>query len=226
MRYPSGLSATSPVDKANLFARTFAANSTLVPSNQIPPQPTPVDVRMPSVNICERKVVKALRSLNTSKSTGPDDVPAIVLKKCALELAPVLSRLYHVSLIAGRCPSSWKVAHIIPVPKKGDKSDPLNYRPIAITSIIGKVFERLLSEALISHLDSNNLLSDQQYGFRRARSTGDLLAYVTHLWSSSLDKFGESTAVALDISKAFDRVWHSALFNKLHALGVDDDVIQ
>ena len=69
----------------------------------------------------------------------------------------------------------------------------------------------------IKHLESNNLLSDHQYGFRKARSTGDLLSYLTHTWSSSLRDFGESFVVALDISKAFDRVWHKALLAKLPA---------
>ena len=74
-------------------------------------------------------------------------------------------------------------------------------------------------KVLSSHQRSNNLLSDHQYGFRKARSTGDLLSYLTHTWSSSLRDFGESFVVALDISKAFDRVWHKALLAKLPAYG-------
>ena len=63
------------------------------------------------------------------------------------------------------------------------------------------------------------MLSDHQHGFRKARSTGDLLSYLTHIWSSSLRDFGESFVVALDISKAFDRVWHKALLAKLPSFG-------
>ena len=80
-------------------------------------------------------------------------------------------------------------------------------------------FLKLLNSHFIKHLESNNLLSDHQYGFRKARSTGDLLSYLTHTWSSSLRDFGESFVVALDISKAFDRVWHKALLAKLPAYG-------
>ena len=91
---------------------------------------------------------------------------------------------------------------------------------IALTSAVAKVFETLLNSHFIKHLESNNLLlSDHQYGFRKARSTGDLLSYLTHTWSSSLRDFGESFVVALDISKAFDRVWHKALLAKLPAYG-------
>ena len=66
---------------------------------------------------------------------------------------------------------------------------------------------------------ANGLLSDHQYGFRKARSTGDLLSYLTDLWSSSLRDYGETFIIALDISKAFDRVWHKALLAKLPAYG-------
>ena len=73
-----------------------------------------------------------------------------------------------------------------PVPKKGDCSNPSNYCPITLTSAAAKVFETLLNSHFIKHLESNNLLLDHQYGFRKARSTGDLLSYLTHAWPSSL----------------------------------------
>ena len=117
---------------------------------------------------------------------------------------PVLCRLFRLILISCTYPSSWKHALVQPVPTKGDRSNPSNYRPIALTSAVAKVFETLLNSHFIKHLESNNLLSDHQYGFRKARSTGDLLSYLTHTWSSSLRDFGESFIVALDISKAFD----------------------
>ena len=94
--------------------------------------------------------------------------------------------------------------------------NPSNYLPIALTSAVAKVFETLLNSHFIKHRESNNLLSDHQHGFRKARSTGDLLSYLAHFWSSSLRNFEESI-IALDISKSFDRVWHKALLVKLPA---------
>ena len=82
-----------------------------------------------------------------------------------------------------------------------------------------KVFETILNDHFLKHLESSSLLSDHQYGFRRARSTGDLLSYVTSIWSSALKDFGESFVVDLDISKAFDRVWHASLLSKLPSFG-------
>ena len=94
---------------------------------------------------------------------------------------------------------------------------PQNYRPIALTSAVAKVFETLLNSHFIKHLESNNLLSDHQHGFRKAISTGDLLFYLAHAWPSSLRNFRESFVFALDISKAFDRTWHKALLAKFPA---------
>ena len=83
--------------------------------------------------------------------------------------------------------------------------------------MVDEVFETLLNSHFIKHLKSNTLLSDHQYGFRKARSTGYLLSYLTYVWSSSLRNFGESFVIALDISMAFDRVWHKVLLAKLSA---------
>ncbi len=76
-----------------------------------------------------------------------------------------------------------------------------------------------VNRKFLKHLSSFNLLSDHQYGFRKGRSTGDRLAFLSDSWSSSLSCFGETFAVALDISKAFDRVWHKALLSKLPSCG-------
>ena len=93
--------------------------------------------------------------------------------------------------------------------------NPSNYGPIALTSAVAKVFETLLNSHFIKHLKSKTFLSDHQYGFRKERSMGDLLSYLTHARSSSLRNFGEPFVITLDISKAFDKVWHRVLLAKL-----------
>ena len=82
-----------------------------------------------------------------------------------------------------------------------------------------------LSNFLKSILETNNLLSDHQYGFRKARSTGDLLAYAVHVWSSTLESSGESRVISLDISNAFDRIWHKGLLAKLPMFGLHHTLI-
>ena len=212
---PDGSIACSPTDKANLFGSYFPTNSSLSNSNAPEPPTQPLSNPMPSITISARKVRRVLRSLKTDKASGPDGISPRFLKKFTDELVPVLCSLFRLILNACPYPSSWKHALVQPVPKKGDCSNPSTIA-IALTLAVAKVFETLLNSHFIKHLKSNYLLSDHQYGFCEARSTGFLLSSI-HAWSSSLRTFGESFLVALDISKAFDRVWHKALLATLLA---------
>ena len=170
--------------KANLFASIFASNSNLDDQDfQSSVYPTP-SITMSPIKFSTCKVRQVLLQLNTSKSNGPDGIPAFVLMSCAPELAPVLKKLFQLSYNLGIFPSSWKLAHIFPIPIKGDKSDPSNYRPIAITSLISQTMEIIITKQLPAFIETNSLLSDHQYGFRQGRSTGDLLAYPVHAWFS------------------------------------------
>ena len=216
---PDGNTAVSSISKAELFSQTFSKNSTLDDSGHIPPTHPPSDSFMPVIKILQNDVFYALSGLNPQKAYGPDGVPPIVLKNCASVLSPCLVKLFRLCLSTSTFPSCWKYAFTQPVPKKGDRSNPSNYRPIALLSCLSKAFESILNRKIQKHLSTSDLLSDRQYGFRKGRSTGDLLAFLTDSWSSSLSRFGETFAIALDISKAFDRVWHKSLLSKLPSYG-------
>ena len=111
--------------------------------------------------------------------------------------------------------------------KRSDKSNPLNYRPLGITSLDSKTMETIFTKQLITFLETSNLLSDHKYGFfPKARSTGDPLAYAVHIWSSALKFCGESRVISLDISKAFDRVWYKGLLAKLPMFGFHQTLIK
>ncbi len=174
---------------------------------------------MPVIKIFPIEVFYALSGLNLQKAYGPDGVPPIVLKNCTSVLAPSLVKLFRLYLSTSTFPSCWKYAHVQPVPKKGDRSNPSNYRPIALLSRLSKAFEMILKWKIQKHLSTSDLLSDRQDGFRKGRSTGNLLTLLTDCWSSSLSCFGETFSVALDISEAFDRVWHKSLLSKLPSFG-------
>ena len=114
-----------------------------------PPLPPPVVkalITMSPIKFSTRNARKALLQLNTSKSSGPDGIPAIVLKSCTPELAPVHNKPFQLYYNLGIFPSSWKLAHISPITKKGDKSDPSNYRPIVITTLISKTMETIITK--------------------------------------------------------------------------------
>lgn len=223
---PDGTLAHSAKEKADLLCSLFASNSTLDDGGLSPPTISQCDSMMPDVRFTQREVRRALISLDVKKSSGPDGIPAIVLKTCAPELTPVLTRLFTLLYSLSEVPSSWKVAIVHPIPKKGDRTDPSNYRPIAITSILSKVMERVINTRLLAYLEENQLINDRQYGFRHGRSTGDLLAYLTHRWAAAIESKGEALALSLDIAKAFDRVWHKALLSKLPSYGLSERLCQ
>ncbi len=125
-------------------------------------------------------LLEALSGLNPWKAYGPDGVPFIVLKNCASVLTPCLVKLFCLCQPTSIFPSCGKYAHIQPVPKKGDRSNPSNYCSIALLSCLSKDFGTILNKWLLKHLSSFKLLSDRQYGFHKEHSTGDLLAFLTN----------------------------------------------
>ncbi|XP_045511489.1 uncharacterized protein LOC123706298 [Colias croceus] len=154
-----GSLAHSAKEKADLLASLFANNSRLDSGNKCPPVIPHSGSYMSSINVTQKTVLKTLRNLDVNKASGPDGLPAIVFKNCAPELSPVLTRLFRLSLKSGIVPKSWKVANVQPVPKKGSRAEPTNYRPISITSILSKIMERILNEQLLAHLEANDLLT-------------------------------------------------------------------
>jgi hypothetical protein len=108
---------------------------------------------MPDIIFKVKHIKRILSSLNTKKSSGLDDIPAIVLKKCAPELAPILTRLFRISCDTGIFPESWKAARVQYIPKKGSKSLPSNYRPISILSVLCKVMEKLINSQILKYLE-------------------------------------------------------------------------
>ncbi len=146
-------------------------------------------------------------------------MPHIGLQNFASVLTPCLVKIFRLCLSTPTFPSCWKYAYIQPIHKKDDRSKPLNYRPIALLSCLSKAFETILKRKILNYLSASNLLSDRQYEFRKGRSTGGLLAFLTNPWSSSFSRFRETFAVALGMSKAFDRVWHKSLLTKLPSFG-------
>ena len=114
---------------------------------------------------------------------------------------------------------------MIPVRKKGDKQILKNYRPISLLPIAGKIFERLLYDKMFEFLIENNLISKNQSGFRPGDSCINQLLSITHEIYQSFDDNLEVRAVFLDISKAFDKVWHKGLIFKLKQNGMPDNIL-
>ena len=106
----------------------------------------------------------------------------------------------------------------------GEGSTAKNYLPVSLLSVVSKVFEKLVNNRIVDHLEKLGLFSDFQYGFRSSRSTADLLTVVSDRIAWVFNRFGATRAVALDISKAFDRVWHAGLLHKLKSYGISGQI--
>ena len=113
------------------------------------------------------------------------------------------------------------------IPKKGYKSkDPADYRPISITSCLGKLAERLIRNRLYSILEDKKILVKQQSGFRNNKGASDNLLFFTQKISETIQKNKKACAIFFDISKAFDKVWHKGVIFKLNKLGVPNYLIK
>ena len=115
-----------------------------------------------------------LSRIDVNSSMGPDGVHPRILKNCP-SIAYPLHLLFTNSVTLGSLPSAWKVSEVVPIFKKGARYDPLNYRPVSLTSVCCKTLERVIAEQLTAFLEDNSILSEDQFGFRKGRTVVDQL---------------------------------------------------
>ena len=106
----------------------------------------------------------------------------------------------------------------------GERSTAKNYHPVSLLSVVSKVFEKLVNNRIVDHLEKCDLFSDFQYGFRPSGSTADLFTVVSDRIARAFDGYGATRAVALDIFMAFDRVWHAGLLHKLKSYAISGQI--
>ena len=166
----------------------------------------------------------AASNLTPSTATGPDKVAYSMLKHLPRSGMDFLLYIFNLSWSSHSFPSIWKTSSIIPIHKMGKPLDsPASFRPISLTSCVSKLFERIILSRLLFFLESNSILSPRQAGFRPGRSTLDQILYLSQSISDGFNKPrpGSRTILStIDFSKAFDYVWHPALFHKLISAGL------
>ncbi len=210
---------TTAEEKAEAFNSYFASN--FRPDSPISHSCSPsnsIQSNLEFISVSSEEVSALLSSLKIDKATGPDEIPAILLKECSNEIAPSLTALFNMSLSLGKVPQEWKEANVIPVPKKGDLHLVTNYRPISLLSLISKTLEKVVNMHVSNFV--NPSLNKVRHGFCRKRSCGTQLLSVYHDVGKALDSGNEADMIHLNFSKAFDSVSHRRLVLKLEQHGI------
>lgn len=185
-----------------------------------------VNEQLVHIGITEDRVRRMLMEQKPGKSAGPDGIHARVVSEAREELVIPLTIIFKKSLANGVIPEAWKKAEVVPIYKKGRKDIPLNYRPVSLTSVIGKILEKMIREEIMNHLDRNNLIHTAQHGFVRGRSCQTQLLLVTEEWTKWMEEKKTFDCVYMDYRKAFDSVPHCRLLNKLEAYGIAGKVLK
>ena len=170
--------------------------------------------------ITENEVLKLIDEMENKSSSGYDCISNKMLKYIRNEISKPLTLIINQMIESGVFPSGLKTSKIIPLHKKGDINEKNNYRPISLLPTMSKIFERIIYKQLYAYFDNNNIMSEQQYGFRTKHSTElaavKLVDYIKH----EIDEQHTPVNIYIDLSKAFDTLNYDILLHKLHYYGV------
>ncbi|KAK7898229.1 hypothetical protein WMY93_019082 [Mugilogobius chulae] len=214
-------------EKLNTFYARFEIpqpSSTLLTAQVSPatlePHPSPTTLTT-FTTVDNEDVLKLFRKQNPRKAPGPDGVSPATLRHCAEELAPVFTDIFNISLESCHVPACFKLSTIVPVPKKPRITGLNDYRPVALTSVVMKSFERLV----LPHLKSftSPLLDPLQFAYRANRSVDDAINLALHFILQHLDSPGTYARILfVDFSSAFNTILPALLQDKLSQLNVPD----
>ena len=219
---------TDFIEKAQFFNDYLILQCTTIDTeSEIPtnfPAPSSLINDFP---ITDEKILNIIRSLNPNKAHGWDGISVRMIKLSDAALVTPLKIIFENCLRGGLFLKVWKYANVVPVHKKKEKNLKKNYRPISLLSIFGKILVKPIYDTLSSHLVSCNLLNPNQSGFRPSDSTINQLISITHTILKAFDCNPplHVRSVYLNISKAFERVWHDGLIYKLKRCGVSGDLL-
>ena len=216
---------TTPKEKAEALNKFFVSVFTKEDVENIPESPSyNVGEVLTTLNITPEIVLRKLKGLNPNKTPGHDRWHPYFLREIADDICVPLSILFNKSLKEG-AHSSWLKAVITAIYKKGVKSDPGNYRPVSMTSVISKIMESIIRDAIVEHLVKNNLLNDDQHGFVPLRDCITQLLLCIEIWTELIEENHAFDVIYTDFAKAFDSVPHERLFVKLASLGIQGDIL-
>ena len=208
--------------KADILNDYFVSRTYIDDSSKVIPQLefNADQVKLNSIIIIPSEVKDAISCLHVGKASGPDGINNRILLETSVQLSQPLCDLFNASLSSSVMPSDWKCSNVCAIFKKGDPSNPSNYRPISLLNTMEKVFERIIFKHVFNFLRDTHFFTSFQSGFMPGDSTVNQLTYLYNQFCQALDNGLEIRVVFFDISKAFDKVWHRGLLYKLQQAGV------
>lgn len=188
------------------------------------------EVHLKEINSLDKEIskdelVKAIRNLRCGKAFGLDLVTNEMLKTSLPFIVEPVLKLFNMCLELCIYPKEWCHGYIVPVYKSGTRLDPMNYRPITISSCLGKVFSSVLKNRINKLLDDNNIISNVQIGFSKGHRTSDHLLMLKGLIDVYKSKRKRIYSCFIDFSAAFDSVWHDGLVFKLRKANISSKII-
>ena len=182
------------------------------------------DIVLEDIALTDDEVLSVFSNLNNNKAHGPDGIPARLLIETSSQIAPSLCSLFSKSLRCGVLPDDWKLANIVPVHKRDEKSYVQNYRPISLLPLTSKVLERCIFHHIKHHVFQK--INPIQHGFAPRKSCTTQLIEVFEQIGRKLDDGKQMDVIYLDMSKAFDKVSHAQLIRRLYDFGFRGNLLK
>jgi len=201
----------------NYFSSVFTNES---PAETLTSRDLPTNSRINTIHVTAYDVKKKIRKLRPHKAAGPDEIGPRLLQELVDEISNPLAMIFRTSLGSGDVPEDWRSANVTPIFKKGAKGDAANYRPVSLTSVSCKILESILKDKITHHLEFNNLINPTQHGFRSGKSCCTNLLEFLDAVTKAVDGGNSVDVVLLDFAKAFDKVPHKRLGEKMRAHGI------
>ena len=164
--------------------------------------------------------MEAIDEISATSAAGPDGYSAMFLKKCRGTSTKPLCMIWRICLDHGVTPNIWILSYVVPIFKGGSKGDPVNYRPVSLTSHLIKICEKVIRKNIVSYMNELDLFNSSQHGSRSGRSClSQLLSHFDKILCY-LEQGVNVDTVYLDFNKAFDKVDHAILLDKLKSIGI------
>ena len=215
----------SPEDWSNYFNRLLNSNKvdcTLDDSEFLHFSCT--NITDYQIKRCELQ--SAMKTSKNNTSSGLERISNEMLKQSTPRLQECICKLFNIILSNEKYPSQWRENLLKPIHKKGNDTDPRNYRGIVISSCLSKLFSKILHNRIEKHISDNSIMNENQTGFRKQYRTSDHILTLKSIIEKMFKKSSYLYTCFVDFEKAFDTVWRDALFKKLEYMGIRGKILR